>query len=87
MGLLDRPPPPLQPLRGADAMSWYVHRFTGSVRGERVGWTGPIRSERQADREVAAWREAGWTAEKLESCPRVRALVRTWVRERKAARA
>lgn len=68
--------------------SWYVKR----ERGTRVGWVGPIRSEAQADREVAAWTnpdphrwgEAGpWTAAKYPTSPQVRAEVRAWERQAK----
>jgi hypothetical protein len=44
-------------------MSFYVKRNTDS----RDGWTGPIRSERQANREASAWRDAGWTATGADS--------------------
>ncbi|HEY3947364.1 MAG TPA: hypothetical protein VGL78_19215 [Solirubrobacteraceae bacterium] len=60
-------------------MSFYVRRR--DIETGRLGWTGPIRSERQAEREVAAWESCGWTAEKLPSTPEVRADVRAWDRE------
>lgn len=56
--------------------SFYVRR----VRGDRIGWTGPIRSHRQVKRERAAWIEAGWEATIHESTPAVRAEVRAWQR-------
>jgi hypothetical protein len=58
-------------------MSYYVkreHRETG-----RIGFVGPIRSLKQADKEVHAWLSCGthkvWL---LESSPEVRAEVRSW---------
>jgi hypothetical protein len=60
-------------------MSFYVRRR--EIETGRLGWTGPIRSERQAGREVPAWENCGRTAEKLASTPRVRADVRAWDRE------
>lgn len=47
------------------------------------GWTGPIRSQRQAERERAAWMNLDtgeWTAEVLPSSPEVRAKVQEWQR-------
>lgn len=70
-------------------MSFYVKRTRPArpddnprrvADGVKVGWTGPIRSERQANREVNAWRDSDWTAEKVESSPSVRAEVRAWVK-------
>jgi hypothetical protein len=58
-------------------MSFFVKRSSGT----RQGWTGPIRSERQADREVAAWQSAGWTAERVNSTPEIRREVSTWQKE------
>jgi len=58
------------------ATSFYVHR----TRGDREGWTGPIRSQRQADREAAAWREAGWAATVHPSTPETKRRVRAWER-------
>ncbi len=43
-------------------MSWYVKRERPGVVGRKDGWTGPIRSERQAHRERDAWIDAGWTS-------------------------
>lgn len=57
-------------------MSYYIRRS----KADRKGWTGPIRSERQADREVAAWQSIGWDARREVSTPEVRAEVRTWER-------
>lgn len=59
-------------------MSYYVKRSRPGVVGTKRGWTGPIRSERQAHRERAAWTEAGWEAEVVPSSPAVRAEVRKW---------
>jgi hypothetical protein len=60
-------------------VSSYVRR----QRNGRVGWTGPIRSTRQAQREQAAWQQAGWTAEVLPSTPEIRAQVRAWERSKR----
>jgi hypothetical protein len=49
----------------------------------RVGWVGPIRSAAQADREVAAWTSAGWTAAKYPTSPAIRAEVAAWQRQAK----
>ena len=74
-------------------MSYFVKRtakrtwFTGArtIHAGTVGWTGSIRSIKQARREQRAWEEAGnWRAEVLESTPAVRAQVRDWVREQRA---
>jgi hypothetical protein len=71
-------------------MSYYVKRTRPAraddnlrrvVDGIKIGWTGPIRSERQAGRETAAWQDAGWTAELVKSTPAVRAEVRAWQKE------
>jgi hypothetical protein len=65
-------------------MSFYVkrscvHEFdTSGAAVNRQGWTGPIRSEHQAQREVDAWRTAGWTAELVAATPAVKSEVRTW---------
>jgi hypothetical protein len=58
-------------------VSFYVRRTRAD--GE-VGWTGPIRSERQAERERDAWRDCGREAEVVPSTPEVRAEVRAWER-------
>jgi hypothetical protein len=56
----------------------------GGVLGRaREGWTGPIRSEHQADREVAAWQSVGWTAERVPSTRDVQAQVRAGERSRR----
>jgi len=57
-------------------MSFYVKR----ERTNRIGWTGPIRSAKQAEREAQAWRNAFWTATVLPSSPEVRKQVRAWER-------
>lgn len=72
-------------------MSFYVYRtrearaddvpaLVDPVVGRKVGWTGPIRSERQAEREAQAWREAGHSATVEPSTPDVRKRARTWQR-------
>lgn len=63
--------------------SHWVRRRTG----ERMGWTGPIRSPRQAGKEADAWRSIGWDAEVVESTPAARAEVRAWQREVEAQKA
>lgn len=65
-------------------MSFYVKRscvqeFAASGAAvNRQGWTGPIRYERHAEREAAAWITAGWTAEVVASSPAIVREVRTW---------
>jgi hypothetical protein len=61
-------------------MSFYVKRRKAS--GESA-WVGPIRSERQARREQAAWKEAGQPAVVFPSTPAVRAEVRAWERAKR----
>jgi hypothetical protein len=63
-------------------VSWYVKRSTDYG----YGWTGPIRSARQAERERDAWQAIGRNAEVVESTPAVRAEVRAWERQRRAER-
>jgi hypothetical protein len=63
--------------------SFYVRRLTPLGR---LGWTGPIRSRRQAEREAQAWRDAGWFADVLPNTPDVRAQVRAWQRLREEER-
>ena len=58
------------------AKSYYVQR----LRRGQIGWVGPIRSEGQAAREVAAWESQGYCAAKVESSPEIRAEVRAWQR-------
>jgi hypothetical protein len=62
-------------------MSYYVKRSGG-----RLGYAfvGPIRSEKQAQKEVKAWQSAGHTAEILPSSPLTRAEVRAWTKQIKA---
>jgi hypothetical protein len=56
----------------------------GAVFGRVVtGWTGPIRSERQAGREAAAWQSAGWATVIMPSSRDVRAAVRAWEASRR----
>lgn len=57
-------------------MSAYVKRTNPET--DRVGWTGPIRNDKQAEREATAWRDAGWAAEVHPSTPEIRAQVRAW---------
>jgi hypothetical protein len=64
-------------------MSYYVKRSGGRF-GQ--GYVGPIRSEKQAQRECEAWRGAGHTAELLPSSPLVRAEVRAWSKKARATR-
>lgn len=75
-------------------MSFYVkrERFVGQTGRQicwpqhiRIGWTGPIRSARQAERERAAWVNAGWAATVEQSTPEVRKQVRDWERDNKTA--
>jgi hypothetical protein len=70
-------------------MSYYVKRSSErrhdiwtdrDVVDHREGWTGPIRSAKQAEREATAWRDVGWSAEVLPSTPEVRAQVRAWTK-------
>lgn len=56
----------------------YVRR----ERDGRVGWIGPIVSAAQADREVAAWRDGGWSADAYPASPELRAHVNAWQREK-----
>jgi hypothetical protein len=63
--------------------SFYVRRLTPLGR---LGWTGSIRSRRQAEREAQAWRDAGWFADVLPNTPDVRKQVRAWQRLREEER-
>lgn len=56
-------------------MSFYVRR-----EGSSIGWTGPIRSEKQANREADAWRSVGWSATVEPSTPEIRKQIREWER-------
>lgn len=56
----------------------YVRR----EKDDRVGWIGPIVSAAQAAREVAAWRDAGWSAEAYPTSPEIRRTVREWQAEK-----
>ena len=62
-------------------MSAYVKRS----RDGRTGWTGPIRSPKQVQKEAAAWRDAGWSAEVVDSTPETRAAVRAWQKAKQNA--
>lgn len=66
-------------------MSYYVMRILRGDPTLKLGYTGPIRSKRQAQREVDAWSAAGWNAQLLNSTPEVRRAVRCWQRERNEA--
>ncbi len=67
----------MREVRKVEAMSFYVQRKHPEGR---VGWVGPIRSEKQAGKEVAAWESVGWEAECHPSTPAIRATVRRWVK-------
>lgn len=62
-------------------MSFYVRREKPGNVGVRRGWTGPIRSERQAEREAEAWRDAGWSAIVETSSSEIKREVRRWMNE------
>lgn len=69
-------------------MSFYVKRERTPVppyNRHDVGWVGPIRSARQAEREAQAWRDAAWAASVHPTSPETRAEVRAWERSRVAA--
>ena len=61
--------------------SYFVRRD----RDGRESWTGPLRSERQADREAQAWRDAGWYATVEPATPEIKAEVRAWEKTKRAA--
>lgn len=63
--------------------SFYVKRTRADGT---TGWTGPIRSPRQASKEAEAWIEAGCSAEVVPSSREVRAEVRAWDREQRRRR-
>jgi hypothetical protein len=76
-------------------MSYYVKRTRPAqpsdprasvIGGRKIGWTGPIRSEKQANREAAAWSDGGWSGEVIESTPDTRREVREWQKARNAER-
>jgi len=50
----------------------------------KEGWTGPIRGINQANREVAAWRQADWEATYVLTSNTVRAQVRAWEKASKS---
>lgn len=60
-------------------MSYYVHRI--HPEDNRAGWIGPIRSERQAGKEVKAWQDCGWLAWMHFGDSQVRAAVREWEKQ------
>lgn len=57
-------------------MSYYVSRVR--FYPYRIGWTEPIRSPRQAEKERQAWQDAGWIATVVPSTPQVRKEIRAW---------
>jgi hypothetical protein len=64
-------------------MSFYVKR---THTDGRSGWVGPIRSERQAAKEAAAWEsDGGWVAWVEESTPAIKCEVRAWQKARNLA--
>jgi hypothetical protein len=77
-------------------MSYYVRRIQHGDGPNKldgaIGWTGPIRSRAQAEREKAAWEMhpgsygQTWTAEVIESSREIRAEVRRWSRETRRPR-
>jgi hypothetical protein len=52
----------------------------------RDSFTGPIRSQAQAEREAAAWISIGWSAERVEATPEVWRDVRAWERAKRRER-
>ena len=68
-------------------MTFYVHRIHESGR---EGWTGPIHSRAQAEKERAAWESvsdsfgAGYSAEIHKSSIDIKRTVREWAAARKA---
>jgi hypothetical protein len=65
------------------APSFYVRR----ERDGRDGWVGPLRTEHRAEREAAAWRDAGWAAEVHDNISATLAAVKAWQRKVAAERA
>jgi len=69
-------------------VSFYVHRINHETG--REGWTGPIRSLAQAEKERASWESAedsfgaGYSAEVHESSTDIKRAVREWTAARKA---
>jgi hypothetical protein len=63
--------------------AYYVKRSGGRLG---YAYVGPIRSEKQAHKEVAAWVSCGHTAEVLEATPAVRTDVRSWEKTIRAIR-
>lgn len=78
--------------RLAASGGFYVKRSRGPRPGygpndpPRSGWTGPIKSEEQANKERQAWEESGWTAEVVPRTPEVDAEVKAWERSVKERR-
>jgi hypothetical protein len=72
-------------------MSYYVKRRRVIVNSDTdprhvdpgIGWTGPIRSPKQAEKERQALENAGWTAEVVPSTPEVRKQIREWERSKR----
>lgn len=61
--------------------SYYVRRVKETTPGG-FAYVGPIRSERQAEKEADAWNSCstGYAARVLPSNPATRKLVREWTR-------
>jgi hypothetical protein len=75
-------------MREEERMSYFVKRepreeFSSGGRRLTLGYTGPIRTAKQAAKEAEAWVSAGWKAWVLESSSEVRAEVRSWAKARK----
>lgn len=65
-------------------MSYYVRRHRTTSTAD--SFTGPIRTERQAQREAAAWNdstEGEWVATVEPSTPTLRAEIRAWEKSKK----
>jgi hypothetical protein len=58
---------------------YYVRRWIPvDAEAIRTGWTGPLDTAGQADREAEAWNTSGWTAERVEATPEVTEQVDAW---------
>lgn len=65
-------------------MASYFVKRTSKHNAAGLSYVGPLPLAR-AEREAAAWQDAGETAELLETTPTVRAEVRRWERVTRAA--